>query len=187
MLAELKCLLPVQPSFISCCFLWFGSYGICFPAWAAWKPALLLSQHVHRQQNREITLLSIPLSWSKEASHFSSTRPSGISHYAFSCREQGHWNAAGNLSLCVKSCVYSLCLDFGLGQGKVGEKEEYVPIASISFLKLGVKHFSPVAISNFSGERLDNFLLIAWEQSPLAYWTCGDYMKYMTEYGLTLI
>lgn len=179
MLAELRCLLPGQPSFISCCFLWFGSYGICFPAWASQKPAFLLSQHAHSQQNREITLISTPLSWSKEASHFSSTRPSGISHH--SCREQGHWNTAGSASLRVKSCLCFLCLGFGLGLGKGGEKEENAPTAGVFPFQNLVWSISLhwqflVAVPSSAGERLANFLLILKEQSPTANWTCGDYL-----------
>lgn len=61
------------------------------------SPALPNTLIVSRTGN----LISTLLWWSKEVNHFSSTRPSGISHYAFSCREQGHWKAAGSVSLWV--------------------------------------------------------------------------------------
>lgn len=44
-----------------------------------------------------------------------------------------------------------------------------------------------MAIPNSAGKRLANFLLTVEEQSPAAYRTCGDYVKYVTEYGLPLI
>lgn len=137
----------------------------------------------HSQQNREITLISTPLSWSKEASHFSSTRPSGISHCAFSCREQGHWNAAGDMSVCVESCLCSLCLGVGLGLSEGGRKRGKGPNSQcLSLLQLGAKHRqSLVAILNSAEERLANFISIVKEQSPTANWTCGDYLKYMTK------
>ncbi|KAL6035606.1 hypothetical protein STEG23_019127, partial [Scotinomys teguina] len=66
-----------------------------------------------KKQLHELQAKITALSEKQEVNHFSSTRPSGVSHRAFSCREQGHWKAAGSVSLCGKSMDVPFALSVG--------------------------------------------------------------------------
>lgn len=181
MLAGLRCLHPGLLSYFLLLSMIRQLWNLppCMGCSEASSPAL--PDNAHSQQNRETTLISTLLGWSKEASPFSSTRPSALSHYAFSCREQGHWSAAGNIRLCAESCGCSLRLGFSLGQAR---GREDVPTASISpSCNLVSSIFLPwqslVTSLGSAGERLANFLLVAWELRLNLGWLNETYMVFL--------